>query len=242
MSRDIYDPYERAIAAATDCGFAPGRVLNDIVDGFELKDDAFGLFARDVLFRKIGLIKAEITIGGPWFDVDCLYQRSPSQRAWIMPIYQVPAFGAREGELIDLVAFADDGPHAGRTWRLIGACDAIGLPFESTQRVLTVFTQPKLWLAHWLKACTDNFKWLDAAETGPESFSALVLDAKKITWKSHRLEPLATAQFDEIRFADSPALRDAVFNEMKLDPPRLPRLRAIKAKPEGSHGPPSTAA
>lgn len=245
MSRDIQDTYERAAAAATDCGYAPGRGLKAIAEGFALKDDAFGLLAQNALARRIGLVKTDIVIDGAFFDIECLLQRrAHGVAAWVMPVYSVPAFASNEAGLVDLIAFADDGVHAGKSWRLVGACDAIGLPFETAQRVLTVYTQPKNWLAHWLKACAADVKWLDAEETGPEAFAALVLDAKKIRWQPYRVEPLSTAQFEEIRFGDLPALRDAVLKEMQLELPRLPRLRAIKAKPdeEGEHGPSSAVA
>lgn len=233
MSRDIYETYERAIAVATDGGNAPGRVLKDIAAAFELGDDAISVLARNALWRRIGLVKTEIAVDGPRFDVHCLYQRAARGiEAWVMPVYAVPAFGSREAEMEDLIAFGASGAQAGKVWRHVCAIDAIGLPFEAAQRVLTVFTQPKLWLQHWLDACRDNLGWLSAVETGPEAFATLVLDPKKINWRTHSIEPLLTASFDEIRFADSPALREAVAREQKLPELKFPRLRAIKAKPE----------
>ena len=82
---------------------------------------------------------------------------------------------------------------------------------------------------HWLEQCRANPKWLDAEETGPEAFSALIIDPKKVNWRTHRVEAAGPfAAVDEIRFADDPDLRDQVMKEMKLELPNLPRLRARK--------------
>lgn len=242
MSRDIHETYERAIAAATDLGNAPGRVLNALVDSFALKDDAFGHLARAALWRERGLVKTEIALDGPYFDIECLYQRNAKGvSAWVMPVFSVPAFGAHEADIVDLVAFADDGKHAGQVWRLVGAVDHIGLDMcdeQAGQRVLNIFTQPKNWWQHWLTSCAPDVKWLSEPSTGPEIFAALVLDPKKVNWRL-----LWESGYQEIRFCDSVALRDQVKMEMQRALDRLPRLRAIKAKPEEvSNGTPPAAA
>lgn len=247
MSRDIYEVYENAQAAATDCGLAPGRMLSAIGAAFDLKDDAFGMLARWALLRRILLIKCDIVVDGPWFDL----QFCPStgklegSSAWLMPMQKPRATGEDEIVFLDLVAFADEGPRAGGVWRLVGAVDCAGWPAgKSGQRFMTVFTQPKLWLRHWLDQCRDNPNWLSFAETGPDAFATLVLDPARQDWRSHQIEALDTAAFEEIRFADSPELRDLVSRKMQLPELKVPRLRAIKAKPEQEvkNGPPPAAA
>lgn len=231
MSVNIHDSYRRAIAHATDMGEAPGRLLNAVASLFELKSDGFGILAVNSLWRRVGLVNAPITIDDNRFEVDSLYQPSGGWPAWVLPVQQIPAFGGfADGEMIDLVAFTDEGRHKGRVWRALCAADHVGLEHAIGQRVVWIFRDPKNWLAHWLEQCRENPKWLDAEETGPEAFGALVLDERKINWRTHRIEesgPLSGAQ--EILFADDPGMRDRVLKEMKLELPQLPRLRARKA-------------
>lgn len=230
MGRNIHEAYNRAIAAATDIGQAPGRLLNAIATSFGLKADGYGILACNALWRRIGVVNAKIVIDGPWFEVDSVYQPTGSWNAWVMPVQMVPSFGGTDdSELLDLVAFGEDGVHLGKTWRMVGAIDHVGLELVAGQRVAWVFRNPKNWLLHWLDCCKENPNWLDAPETGPEAFGALVLEPRKIDWRTHRIEQAGTfAGVDEIRFADDPELRDLVTREMKLELPSQPRLRARK--------------
>lgn len=237
MSRDVYETYERAIDLATDSGQAPGLLLSQIEIAFGLDiADSLALQMRNALWRRIGLVRCEVVIDGANFDVPSRHQGPSGWLAWVMPVVRTPALGGGGAEYEDLIAFCDEGKHAGKVWRLLGSVDAVGLPFETDRRTLTVFTQPKLWLQYWLKACRAESapeKCLEAAETGPEAFAALVLDPKKVRWAPivdvHSTIPLS---IQEVRFPDSAELRALVEKEMRLKLPALPRLRAAKGLPE----------
>ena len=226
MSRNICEAYDHAVASATECGLSPGNILHALKADFISGDDAFALLARGALWRRIGLVKAEIVVDGPWFDVEWPHENAQRVEAWLMPIMS-------GDDVIDLVAFSEDGKHAGKVWRLVGACASIGLPLDLAdrpiERALWIFRRPMHWLLHWLGACRDNLKWLEATETGPEAFAALVLDPEKVRWAPYRVERAsAMACFEEILFGDSPELRDMAMEKMRLEPPPFPRLRSRK--------------
>lgn len=232
MSRDAGEVYQRAIAASTDDGFAPGRLWAKIDAAFGLgSESAFDLLARDALIRRVGLVHAPITIDGAFFDLPDCYRERSGFPAWIMPVWRVPGFGGGEAECDDLIAFADEGPHAGKSWRLLDGCAAVGEP-AVPGRSLLVFEGPKVWLEHWLAALrrTDPHyavRALHAPETGPESFAMLVLNARRVNWRAQHFQDL-----EDIRFVDCAPLRGLVEAEMRALIPKLPRLRALKAKPE----------
>lgn len=240
MSRDVGEVYSRAIAQATDDGFAPGRLWAKVDAAFGLGSDSpFDLLARDALIRRVGLVRTPIAIDGRYFDLaDPLRERSGFP-AWVMPVMRVPGFGGAEPEFDDLIAFADDGAHAGKSWRLLDACAAVGEPAEPG-RSLLVFEGPKAWLECWLAALRAHenpqaaLRALHAPETGPESFAMLCLRARSVNWRSPRFTEL-----EDIRFVDCPHLRPLVVKEMEALIPKLPRLRVLKAKPELPRGAPS---
>lgn len=230
MGRNLHEAYRRAIASATDVGQAPGRLLNAIAESFNLKADGFGILAVNALWRRIGLVNTKIVIDDPWFDVDGMYQPMGNWNAWVLPIWQVPSFGGdAEADMLDLIAFSEEGAQAGKTFRMVGGVDHVGLEFAGGQRVMWIFRKPKNWLLHWVECCRENHRWLDSEETGPEAFGALIIDPSKVNWRTHRIEAAGPfAGVEEIRFADDPELRDQVTREMKLELPNLPRLRARK--------------
>lgn len=244
-ARDVYEAYDRAIWHATDGGCAPGRLLAQIKASFGLGDSAFDVMALDRLWRCIGLARCEITIDGPRFDIVSRHQ-GKGWPAWVMPVVTAPAFGGGETEYEDLLAFADDGPHAGKVWQLNGNVAAIGLDRPDGERTLRIFTQPKRWVDYWVRLCRDAYPTLrEHTYPGPETVAALVLQPNRVRWKP-RIEVVGVvpATIEDLLFPDSPELRALVEKEMRLPPLKLPRLRAAKGKPEAEvrHGAPSDAA
>lgn len=250
MSRDPVEAYQRAYDLSTDCGYAIGRLEAAIDDAFGLDPNVpFDYLARDTLIRHAGLVRCEILLDGhqaKTFDVPSRHQGPKGWPAWVMPLAR---WSGDEREIEDLIAFADDGRHGGKVWTLLNSCPAIGLDRDRVERSLTIFTQPKLWLRHWISWCRNSSDdarkqaaALYAAETTPEAVSALVIDPKRVRWRPAivsdcatcgvRLECAIPAGVEELRFADSPQLRDEVAKLMRLEIPRLPVLRAAKAKPE----------
>lgn len=243
MSRDIGEAYARAVALATDDHNAPGR-LGVAVDA------AFGLdgvtpqdvWFREALIRSIGLVHCPVTLDGHGhFDVPSLYQGPPGWPAWVLPVRAWGAGDDGEPLLEDLIAWCDEGKHAGKVWTMMGYTPAIGLDsVPDGQRAVDVFVQPKLWLLNWLKLCRERFAVMGAVEPPwPDQLAALVLDPKRVRWRPDvAVYPIVPLTVDSINFRDSPALRDYVARVMRLELPPLPRLRAAKAKPESPHGPP----
>jgi hypothetical protein len=176
-------------------------------------------------------LRAQIAIDGRFFDLADPYRERSGIAAWLMPVWRVPGFGGAEAECDDLIAFAGDGPHAGKDWRLVDGCAAVGEPAEPG-RSLLVYKGPKAWLAYWLAslrlhAPQASLRALHAPETGPESFAMLVLNARRVNWRADHFQGL-----EDIRFVDCPELQPLVEREMAALVPKLPRLRVLKAKPE----------
>jgi len=243
--KDPAEGYAMALDAAHDFGSIDGGTARAIADLFGL-DLAF---PRDVvrvmaLMNRCGLVPARINLDGPWFDVDSLLQPSGSWNVWLFPVTAMPVWGGDDDAIVDLVAFAVDGRHQSRVWRYTGHCDAMG--WRASDGGLDVFTSPFLWLKHWLARVGETTSLLFAAETGPEAFGALILDAKKMDWRLTPRQPAdaVLASIEELRFRDSAALRDQVAKEWNRAQPTLPRLRAVKLTPsqENQNGPPRTAA
>lgn len=229
MSDDIRSAYLRAVAYATDDGNAPGKALSAIADTFDLSGP-IGMEATLALFRRMGLVRAPIEIDGARFTVACRYQPGTTLLAWIMPVQQVPRFGADDAELIDLVAFADAGEHAGKVWRLSLACDAVGLDLDAGRRTLIAFRDPFAWLKNWLKACAEDFQLLLDPCCGPEALAALLLDARKICWQQ-----VVRGGIDLVACPGDLGLKAIIDREFSrsVSPPRFV-IR--KATSEGPHG------